>query len=108
MPDTVSAGDPAVWGGRFLRYTTTDPIRKVPTALTTLSLVITDPAGATTTYAIGAFRNPETGRYELDRTHVLPGLWTGVFVATGSFTDEDGNSRSPVWNRTQELLVAAS
>ena len=63
-------------------------------------------AGVETTYAIGDFRNPEVGRYELDRTHVLPGLWVGQFTAGGTFTDEDGVVRTYTALRRKELLVS--
>lgn len=106
MPDTINAGDPGVWGARFMRLTTKEPIKKVPVALTTLALVVTDPAGTATTYAIGDFRNPEVGRYELDRTHALPGIYKGAWTATATFTDEDGNSRSYTAKRKSEIKVA--
>ena len=108
MPDTLSLGDTGTWGAKFTRNTTKGPIRKVPLQLATLALTITDPAGTDTTYAIGAFRNPEKGVYELDRTHAVAGTWTGVITATAAYTDEHSVSRSATITRTMEVLVAPS
>jgi hypothetical protein len=106
MQDTISAGDPAAWGVRAWRYTTADPIRKIPIDLTTCTLVITDPAGVQTTSLIGAMRHPGVGRYELDRTHVLAGDYIGDWTLGVAFVDEDGNNRTLVIIKREELYVA--
>ncbi len=107
MSDLLSLNETGTWGCHFHRWTTTEPIRKVAQALTTISLVVTDPTGDTTTYAIGAFRNPDTGRYELDATFTEAGVYVGEWTVTGSWTDEDSNARSYTGTRRQEIRVTA-
>lgn len=106
MSDTLSIGETGVFGCRFTRWSTNSPPRKIAQALTTISLVVTDPTGDQTTYAIGAFRNPETGRYELDLALAEPGTYVGNWTVTASWTDEDSNSRTCTRTARQEIVVA--
>ena len=67
MADTINAGDPGAWGARFMRLTTKEPTKKVPVALTTLALVITDPAGVETTRALLDAKRPEPALEHADK-----------------------------------------
>ena len=106
MPDTVNLGEPVAVGAWFRRFTTDDHARKVPVTLTTLAMTSTDPAGTAVAYAIGGFRVPDTGRYEVDITMATQGMWRFDWTGTGTYTDEQGNNRNYIGKRKSELHVA--
>ena len=59
----------------------------VATAPTSVSLVVTDPLGASTTYGVGDLTSPSTGRYTKDVPCTSAGLWTYVWIGTGAASD---------------------
>lgn len=69
--------------------TNTFSVAGVPTDPTAITLVVTDPAGAATTYtfALGEITRTGTGDYEKDIACPTAGTWTYLWVGTGSATD---------------------
>lgn len=106
MQDTVNVGDVVSIESTFYRWTTADPIRKVPADAASGSVIITKPDATTTTVAVGAMRHPDTGRYATDQTVNQQGIWLIDWNVTLTFTDEDGNSRSATVVKHDELIVA--
>lgn len=64
-------------------------VNSVPTDPTTVSLIVTDPLGVQTTYTYGAAQITKTGTgaYSKDISSPTPGLWSYVWVGTGSASD---------------------
>ncbi|MDG4796211.1 hypothetical protein [Micromonospora sp. WMMD1082] len=58
-----------------------------PTDPTTVTLVVTDPTGAATTYEVGDLTKTGTGAYRKDVPCTAPGVWTYVWVGTGTASD---------------------
>lgn len=73
--------------------TNTFSVSGVPTDPTTISLAVTDPAGATTTYtyALGQITRVSTGVYSKQITVATAGDWLYVWTGTGAAADvQDG------------------
>ncbi|MEU5549205.1 hypothetical protein ABZ738_05500 [Micromonospora sp. NPDC047793] len=58
-----------------------------PADPTTVSLVITDPTGTATTHGVGDLTRTGTGAYRLDVPCTTPGVWTYVWIGTGTASD---------------------
>lgn len=67
--------------------TNTFTVNGVATNPTTVTLVVTDPAGASTTYNTGDLTNPSTGVYSKNTPCTAAGLWTYVWTGTGTASD---------------------
>lgn len=58
-----------------------------PTDPTTVSLVVTDPTGAAVTYGVGDLTKTGTGAYRKDIPCITAGVWTYVWIGTGTASD---------------------
>jgi hypothetical protein len=93
-PNQYNVGETIIWGASFTRYTTATPATEVALNMTTCSVAVTDPSGATTTTNIGSMRNPATGRYESDTVATAPGRWTAKWTGDTTYTDEQSVART--------------
>lgn len=106
MSDPLLLGEPTVIFGVARRYNAKDRRTEIPLNQTSVSLVVTKPDGTTDTFAIGAFRNPEAGRYELDYTPTQEGIYRAkITYGPTAYVDEFGNNRTFTGEAVQTFRV---
>ncbi|MFI7072051.1 hypothetical protein [Micromonospora sediminicola] len=69
------------------RLTNTFTVDGTPTDPTTVTLVVTDPAGSPTTYTGGQLGHGSAGVYSKDIPCTTAGVWSYVWVGTGAASD---------------------
>jgi hypothetical protein len=87
MSSTVFFADTS--GNELAKLTNVWTVAGTPTDPTAVSLVVTDPAGAqvTYTYAGSQITKVSTGKYTINVGCLLDGLWSYVWIGTGTAAD---------------------
>lgn len=87
MSSTVFYADPN--GNELATVSSTFEVASVPADPTTVSLTVTDPTGAQTTYAYnpGSIVRDGTGQYHQDVPTTVVGVWSYEWAGTGTASD---------------------